>query len=161
MIDDFIEHLEERINKKIEQVQQCVSDHSVGVANVYMEVAKVSQQLALMKSLQDRMEHETLPIDEVELTLRIKSYPMNIRIHMAIETNFGDISYAWDFPPSAEARLAESLHTCYFNLLNELYQEHEKRGGRFIGEDRCKEWMDKNGRTVIKKEDSFSPRFPK
>jgi len=43
-------------------------------------------------------------------------------------------------------------------LLNELYDTHKERGGHFIGDDGCKEWMDNYGKTVIKKEPLLSKR---
>ena len=114
-----------------------------------------------MKDLQNKGQEETLPIDEVQLTLRIKSYPMNIRVYMQVETNFGEISYAYDWPTFNEDRLGEGINKAYNRILNELYDAHEERGGHFIGDGSglCKEWMDKNGKTIIKKEPSFSPRF--
>jgi hypothetical protein len=153
----------EKLEIELKQVREMVQSHAVGVANVYKEVEKVRSQLNMMKSLQDRMEGETLPIDEVELKLRIKSYPMNIRVFIEIETNFGDISEAFDFPPTLEDKLSGSIQTCYFKLLNELYDAHKARGGHFPGDgsESCKEWMDKNGRTVIKKEPCLSRRFSK
>lgn len=148
--------------KELKEVREMIQKHAIGVANVYKEVEKVREQLNMMKLLQDRMEGETLPIDEVELTLRIKSYPMNIRVYMEIQTNFGEISSGFDFPPIMEEQISKSIQTFYFKLLNELYDAHEARGGHIPGHsDQCKEWFEKNGRTIIKKDPYFSPRFSK
>lgn len=152
---------EEELLKKHEAITKLIQDYSLGVQNVYSEIEKVRKQLDLMKGLQARSEEETLPIDEVQLTLRIKSYPMNIRVHMQVETNFGEITYAYDWPPFREDKLGEGINKAYYTILNELYDAHEERGGHFIGDEGCKEWMDKNGKTIIKKEPSFSPRFSK
>lgn len=147
--------------ERMDSIENNIVQHSVGVMNVYQEVEKVRKQLDLMKDLKDRMAEETLPVDEVELTLRIKSYPMNIRVYIDIETNFGEISVAYDYPPMLEGELSESINSAYFKLLNELYDAHKARRGHFIGEEGCKEWMDKHGKTIIKKQPVFSPKFRK
>jgi len=84
--------------ERMTQIEDAIQAHAVGVQNVYNEVEKVIKKIDMMKDLQDRCENETLPIDEVQLLLWIKSYPMNIRTRMKIETNFGEISYIFDCP---------------------------------------------------------------
>lgn len=97
-------------------------------------------------------EYEAMKKDGFLFDIKIQSYPMNTRLHLVVETNFGEISYGFDYPPHAENRLGELLQNCYEALLGELYAAHEARGGKFIGEDGCRVWFDENGRTVIKKE---------
>lgn len=142
-------------NEKHEQIQEMVKAHAVGVQNVYAEVQKIRKLLDASKEVQDRCKDETLPVDEAVLTLRVKSYPMDIKVFITIETNFGQIDDGFSFPPFNEDKLSEVFHRNYYRLLNELYEAHEARGGHFIGEENCKEWMDKNGKTIIHKDPSF------
>lgn len=150
---------EEELLKKHESITKMLQDYSLGVQNVYNEMAAIRKRLDIMNELQTRQEGETIPVDESQLTLRIKSYPMNIRVLIKIETNFGSITDGFDWPPFNEDKLSQGIHHNYYRLLNQLYDTHEERGGHFIGDDGCKEWMDKHGKTIIENEPTFSPRF--
>lgn len=147
----MILNLEELVDKKFEEIRKMIVDYSIGIQNVYNEIEKVRKNLDLMKSLKERTDKETIPIDEVELMLRIKSYPMNIKVNMKIETNFGEINYEFDYPPFNESKLSEVLYTLYYNHLNELYEEHKNRGGKFFAEEGWGNWVRNNEKTIINK----------
>jgi|SRR5579864_286054 len=94
---------------------------------------------------------EVLLGDKVDLELKIYRYPMNIHIQILIETNFGEISHSYDFAPTLENKLHQNISSTYYTLLDELYDRHKARGGLFMGDKGCNDWMNKNGKTIIKK----------
>jgi len=96
--------------------------------------------------------HEYLYEDERQLKIKVQSYPFNVRTHLTIETNFGEIRFLWDIPPSQEERVGDIIHRTYNMLINELYETHQKKGGKFVGDDGCKDYMDANGKTLLIKE---------
>lgn len=90
--------------------------------------------------------------DERQLKIKVQSYPFNVRTHFTIETNFGEIRFLWDIPPQEEERVGDIIQRTYNVLINELYETHTKKGGKFIGDEGCKDYMDKNGKTLLIKE---------
>lgn len=96
--------------------------------------------------------HEYLYEDERQLKIKVQSYPFNVRTHLTIETNFGEVRFLWDIPPSQEDRVGDIIHRTYNVLINELYETHQKKGGKFVGDDGCKDYMDANGKTLLIKE---------
>lgn len=141
-------YLLQRIGASMDEIRTSLTANQVGVANVY----------AAFEKSQEAIKKERKMLEDKQLELTVKSYPMNTRVILKVETNFGEIDFAFDYPPISENQLGEVIQNTYGAMLNELYDKHEERGGKFIGEDGCKDWMEKNGRTVIHKEPLNSPR---
>lgn len=98
--------------------------------------------------------------DDRQLKIKVQSYPFNVRVHLSIETNFGEIRFTQDLPPSMEHRVGELIHKTYEELINELYEIHASKGGAFIGSigTNSKEYFEKNGKTLIIKDPILSTR---
>ena len=155
--DHFIEMdnknnlLLQRIGQSMDSIREHLTQNQIGIANVYSEFNKS----------QESIKKERQMLEDKTLELTIKSYPMNTRIIIKIETNFGEIDYSLDYPPLS-GKIGEFIQNCYNGLLDELYDKHEERGGSFLGEGKgWKEWIDENGRTIIHKEPLNSPRIEK
>jgi hypothetical protein len=82
---------------------------------------------------------------------------MSTRIQLTISTNYGDIENSWDLPPFMSDKIGAEVQRAFVEMDQKLYDAHVARGGLFMGEPGCNDWMDKNGRTVIK-ESNLSPR---
>lgn len=141
-------------------IEQSLAANSVGLQNVYNEFEKykISDITAKIDNINLRLDHYERDKNVEDFDLDIQSYPMNIRIGFNIRTNFGQIIQSIDFPPCKEYEIHKFIGNVYNRLLNTLFEEHEKRSGKHIGEPGCKEWFDKNGKTIIKLEPIISKR---
>jgi hypothetical protein len=136
---------------EIEELRLMIQANAIGLQNVYDEFKKYKANFLIEKidELNKRLDHYEKEKNVKYFDLDISSFPMNIRIKMKIKTNFGEISYIFDYPPNLEYELHQKIGAAYKNLLNDLYDAHDKRGGKYIGDEGCKKWMDENGLTII------------
>jgi hypothetical protein len=148
---------------RINNIELTLKANDIGLQNVYDEFKKYGalELSGKMNLLNKRLDHYEREKNVMCFDLGIQSFPMNIRISLKIKTNFGEISQTHDYPPSLEYNIGGHLSNFYSSLLEELYNAHESRGGKFIGEEGCREWMENNGETIINKEPCLSPRFTK
>lgn len=155
--------MKDNLLEKIEALEQSLQANSEGLQNVYTEFQKFNfkECMAKIDAVNERLEHYERDKNVEEFDLDIQSFPMNIRINLKIKTNFGEITKSFDYPPAIEYQIGPRLAYAYENLLNMLYEEHEIRGGKFIGEEGAKDWFDNNEKTIINLEPSNSPRFNK
>lgn len=143
------------INKKLEStIKDChrtSTAQSIGLQNVYAEFKKYSAENIFQKieAINKRLDHYEREKNVQSFDLNVQSFPMSIRINLQIKTNFGSIDYTYDYPPSLEYQLGKNIGGVYNKLLNKLYEEHESRGGKFIGQEGCKAWMDDNVETIV------------
>jgi hypothetical protein len=83
------------------------------------------------------------------IDIDIASYPMNTRVNLNVKTNFGRCIYSFNYPPALEYELGKTIQTVYNRILNDLYEAHDARGGKYMGDKGCKAWMDENGETFV------------
>lgn len=146
--------------EKVAQLEKSLTANSVGLQNVYNEFSKYafSDISNKIKDLNDRLDHYERDKNVTDFGLDIQRYPFNIRVRFLIITNFGEISQTIDYPPFLEYKLGSWISHVYTRLLENLYDDHEKRGGKYMGEDGCKDWLDKNGKTIVALPSQLSKR---
>lgn len=152
----------EKVLKRLDEIEEMLFANSQGIQNVYNEFKHIKECVECMNKSTEEIKKESNIADHpIQLLLKISSFPLNIRIDITIMTNFGEISHIFDYPPFHEGRIQEVIKNVYFSLLNELYEEHTNKGGKFPGEDGAKEYFDKNGLTTIIKPSDLSPKIEK
>lgn len=158
--DDNQEKILKDILDKIARLEESMSANCVGLQNVYNEFNKykLSDIYQKIEDLTLKLDHYKKDKNVTDFGLDIKSYPFNIRVNFKIKTNFGEISQIIDYPPAIEYRIGNWIAHMYIILLNKLYQEHEKKGGKYLGEEGFKEFIDKNGETIVNLKSQLSQR---
>jgi hypothetical protein len=158
-----------RLNKSFDQlkdqmitIQNSIQSNSIGITNVYDEFNKFhsgyKKANELVELVNTRLDHFEKEKQVEEFDLEINRFPMDILVKIKIITNFGSIDWAYSFPPMAEVELHKSINHVYKNMLIDLYNEHDKRGGKHMGDEGCKAWFDANGKTIIHLDPQLSPR---
>jgi len=147
MIDTTLSSIKDRLD----QIEKQMVDYSVGLANVYNEFQKYSLSKIDEKinDLLTKVKDYELQKDVKELDLEVCPFPMNIKVKMRIKTNFGQCIYSFDYPPALEYQLAHVIQGTYVSMLNKLYDAHDARGGKYMGDAGCKAWMEENGETIV------------
>lgn len=147
-------------SNELNEIRLSLQANAVGLQNVYNEFKKYEFSLIDEKinELNKRLDHYEKNKSVKSFDLDISTYPMNIRINMKINTNFGSISCIFDYPQALEHELSDRISAAYVNLLEKLYKAHDERGGKYIGENDCKKWMDENGKTIVELPFSISKR---
>jgi hypothetical protein len=150
----------EEMLERIKYLEGALEARSAGFQWVYEKFTeyKLSGISKRIEQLNQRFEHYEKEKNVTDFCLDIQPYPFNIRVSIKIRTNFGEISQINDYPPSMEYQIGNWISGIYRVLLNQLYDEHEKRGGKFLGEKGFKEFLDENGKTVIDLEPKLSTR---
>jgi|SRR5579859_628494 hypothetical protein len=153
------------ITPELDQIKNLLSSYSIGVQNIYDEFQKIKESISiedieskckLLKKATDVMEKLLFA---KELKLDFHNYPLNTLIEIRITTNFGEISYGFDYPPISSFRIGEVIQGCYESLIDELCKTHEGRGGKYLGEYGFGEFLEMNGKTIIKKNYMRSERL--
>lgn len=145
---------------KISRLEESLAANSVGLQNVYGEFNKyaLSDISKKIETLNERLDHHEKNRNVTDFGLDIQSYPFNIRVSFTIRANFGEISQVIDYPPALEYKIGNWISYVYTSLLDKLYDEHAKKGGKHIGEEGFKDFMDEHGKTLIKLEPQLSRR---
>ncbi len=141
----------ESFPERLQEISEKIDAHAIGVQNVYNEFKKyqLSELSEKIDALNARLEHYEKEKNVSGLEINIRSFPMNVSISINIITNFGQIKDKFNYPPALEYKIGPVIGACYSNMLDKLYSEHDKRGGRYIGDEDCKKWLDENGETII------------
>ena len=141
----------QEILEKIARVEESLAANALGLQNTYDEFKKYtfSNISDKIDRLNKRLDHYEKDKNVTDFGLEIQPYPFNIRINFIIKTNFGQIARVIDYPPALEYKLGNCIAYTYESLLNTLYEAHKQRGGKFIGEEGCQEWMDNNEKTIV------------
>lgn len=139
------------VQDEILSLKRQLEAQAIGLQNVYNEFEKYK-----LSDINEKIDRLLLKIDVYEksknveqVDVEIKSYPMDIKVNMRVETNFGDAVCSFNYPPLLEYELHKQINGTYVRMLNGLYEEHEKRGGKFMGDEGCAHWMKENGETHL------------
>lgn len=141
----------EYINQRLDEIDERLHQSSIGLTNVYEEFKKyeLSKIESKIDDLLIKIKNYELQKEVVSLDVDIKKYPMEIAVKISVETNFGDVVNKLTYPPSLEYQLSHVIQAAYVHMLNRLYETHDARGGKYMGDEGCKQWMDDNGKTHI------------
>lgn len=144
----------------ISRLEESIAANSIGLQNVYGEFNKykLSDISNKIEALNKRLDHYEKDRNVTDFGLDIQPYPFNIRVSFIIRANFGEISQIIDYPPALEYKMGNWISHVYASLLDKLYEEHDKKGGKHIGEEGFKDFMDEHGKTIIKLEPQLSKR---
>ncbi len=152
--------MQKELLARFNKVDATLLANQIGLTNVYNEFQKysLSDISKRMDYMLDKIRIYELQKEVKDFTVNIDSFPMNIRVNLQIRTNFGKITYTYDHPPSLESQLSHTIQGQYIFMLNKLYEEHDKRGGKYMGDSGCGEWHKENGDTIINIEPHLSNR---
>ncbi len=87
--------------------------------------------------------------EKKSIDIDIASYPMNTHVSLNVKTNFGRCIYSFNYPPALEYELGKTIQNVYKKMLDDLYEAHDARGGKYMGDAGCKAWFDANGETFV------------
>ena len=148
------------IEDKLHDLDAKLEAYAQGLQNVYNEFKKyeLNKIDTRISDLLTKIKNYELQKDVKEFNIDVWSYPMNVRTKLRIKTNFGEVIYKFDFPPALEYQLSHVIQANYINMLNRLYDEHDKRGGKYMGDEGCKAWVDENGDTFVNLGESLMSR---